>query len=1093
MKKYFLTCMVAFCTFLLAHAQKTISGVVNDSDGLPLPGASIVEKGTSNGVTSDFDGNYSIEASEGSVLVFSFVGYASQEITVGSEDTISVSLESGTELEEVVLTALGLEKKKDDDLTSTTKIEVDGVQRSGETGVLQGMSGKTSGVNITRNSGDPGSGAYIQIRGQNTIFGDISPLIILDGAIISNDNFGGGVAGVVQQSRLNDINPDDIESISVIKGAAAAAIYGTGAANGVLVINTKRGSDSPKGWSVNAKSTLSVETINAEWNKQGSWGQGFPGQWVGEAPGTGVFVENTGFSFGDQMSLRPGGADTYDFSGGWFETQDGRRIGNIAQKNDKTNYNQVNRDAVFGNGYTYDNSVSFSYNGEKNRTYISISNVNQDGIMKGNSDYERTSLKLNNTTQATDKLLFKLSSSYTNITSNRVQTGSNLSGLYLGYLRNSPDFDFREYKGTNYRIVDGVTTVTPNSHRSYRRNTGSYRTFNTATGAFNYLAPSYNNPLWTMREQKNLNDVNRFIFSPEVNYNFNDNLNLAVRYSVDYYQDNRLDYRPPGSASEGNNGQYTEDRYSNKLSQLNMFLTGGLDLTSNVGLNYTVGYQQFESDYRRLSAFEAVFTNPDQEFLNPGNAASQNSLPSGFRELRRQNGVYGVLNFDIGENLLVELTGRGETFSTMPNAGIIFYPSASVGYKLTDIVNLDALSFLKVRASYGEVGVAPPAYITSTVLGPGGIGSSWGDGLDGSVYGNPFTQSTTRGNPDLKEERKKEFEIGFDSRFFDNNLTLGFTYYDNKTEDGILALPITPSSGFNTTFQNATLITNKGIEIDLSANLINTEDLSFDINGSFTQNKNIVESLEGAAYFGLNGFTGTESGIAEGEPYGIQRHGQFLKDASGNLLLGSNGFPQADPELLIAGDPNPDFRAGLGTSLRYKNFNFTTQFETSQGNDVWNGTYSVMLFWGIHESTDILTINDTGSTIFNAWGDPIPAGAQFRGYIEDFGAGPVAVDHEWWTANGGGFGDVTSQFVEDASWVKLREISLSYDFDKSLIERLGLDNLSLSLSGRNLFTWSNIKEFDPENNLTGASRGRGLEYFSNPGTRSILTTLRFGF
>ena len=277
-------------------------------------------------------------------------------------DTINISLESGTELEEVVLTALGLEKKKDDDLTSTTKIEVDGVQRSGESGVLQGMSGKTSGVNITRNSGDPGSGAYIQIRGQNTIFGDISPLIILDGAIISNDNIGGNTAGVVQQSRLNDINPDDIESISVIKGAAAAAIYGTGAANGVLVINTKRGSESPKGWSVNAKTSLSVETINAEWKKQGSWGQGFPGQWVGEEPGTGVFVENTGFSYGDQMSLRSGGADVYDFSGGWFETQDGTRIGSIAQKNNNTNYNQINRDAVFGNGYTYDNSVSFSYN-----------------------------------------------------------------------------------------------------------------------------------------------------------------------------------------------------------------------------------------------------------------------------------------------------------------------------------------------------------------------------------------------------------------------------------------------------------------------------------------------------------------------------------------------------------------------------------------------------------------------------------------------------------------------------------------------------------------------------------------------------------
>ena len=1094
MKKYFLTCITIIFSLVIANAQKTISGIVNDSDGLPLPGASVVEKGTNNGVTSDFDGNYSIDVSEGSVLVFSFVGYTSQEITVGSDDTINVSLESGTELEEVVLTALGLEKKKDDDLTSTTKIEVDDVQRSGESGILQGMSGKTSGVNITRNSGDPGSGAYIQIRGQNTIFGDISPLIILDGAIISNDNIGGNTAGVVQQSRLNDINPDDIESISVIKGAAAAAIYGTGAANGVLVINTKRGSSSPKGWSVNAKSALSVETINMEWDKQGSWGQGFPDLWYGGSPGVGRFVANTGFSFGDQMSLRSGGADTYDFSGGYFEAENGTRYGVITSKNDKTDYNQINRDAVFGNGYTYDNSVSFAYNGEKNRTYISISNVDQDGIMKGNSDYTRTSLKLNNTTQATDKLLFKLSSSYTNIDSNRVQTGSNLNGLYLGYLRNSPDFDIRDYKGTNYRTVGGVTTVTPNSHRSYRRDTGSYRTFSTASGAFNYAAPTYNNPLWTLNEQKNINDVNRFIFAPEVNYNFNDNLNLAVRYSVDYYQDNRLDYQPPGSAGDGNNGTYDEDRISNKLTQFNAFLTGGVDVTSNIGLSYTLGFQQVEIDYRRLSATEAVFTNPDQEFLNPGNAGSQNSIPSAYKELTRKSGAYGVLNLNVGENLLIELTGRGETFSTMPNRGTIFYPSASVGYKLTDLVNLDALSFLKVRASYGEVGVAPPAYITSTVLGPGGIRSSWGDGLDGALYGNPFTQSTTRGNPDLKEERKKEFEIGFDSRFFDNKLTFGFTYYDNKTEDGILALPITPSSGFNETFKNATLISNKGIEIDLSANLINTGDLSLDINGSFTQNKNIVEDLEGSAYFALDGFTGTSSGIAEGYAYGAHRSGQFLKDASGNLLLGSNGFPQADPEKLVgAGDPNPDFRAGLGTSLRYKNFNFTTQFETSQGNDVWNGTYGVMLFWGIHEETDILTTNDTGSSIYNAWGDEIPAGAQFRGYTQDFGAGPVAVDHEWWTANGGGFGDVGTQFIEDGSWVKLREITLTYDFDKNLVERIGLSNMSLSVSGRNLYTWTNIEGFDPENNLTGASRGRGLEYFSNPGTRSILTTLRFGF
>ena len=231
MKKiYFLWSLLGLLTINLGWAQNNVTGTVNDETGAPLPGATVIVKGTTRGVATDFDGNFSIQASQGEVFVITYVGYADQRITVGSEDSYTINLASNNLLEEVVLTALGLEKKKDDDLSSTSVVQVDQLQKSGESGILQGLSGKTSGVNITRNSGDPGSGAYIQIRGQNTINGDNSPLIVLDGAIISNSNIGGGTAGVVQQSRLNDINPDDIESISVIKGASAAAIYGTGAA-----------------------------------------------------------------------------------------------------------------------------------------------------------------------------------------------------------------------------------------------------------------------------------------------------------------------------------------------------------------------------------------------------------------------------------------------------------------------------------------------------------------------------------------------------------------------------------------------------------------------------------------------------------------------------------------------------------------------------------------------------------------------------------------------------------------------------------------------------------------------------------------------
>ena len=277
-------------------AQNNVTGTVNDETGAPLPGATVIVEGTSRGVATDFDGNFSINAKEGEVLIVTYVGYSDYRLTVDSQDNYEIDLSTDNALDEVILTALGLEKKKDDDLSSTSVVQVDQLQKSGESGVLQGLSGKTSGVNITRNSGDPGSGAYIQIRGQNTINGDNSPLIVLDGAIISNSNIGVGTAGVVQQSRLNDINPDDIESISVIKGASAAAIYGTGAANGVLVIKTKTGAKGNigKGWSVNVKSQLSVDEVNIEWEKQSTWGQGFDGIWFGD-PGVGRFSQTSSF------------------------------------------------------------------------------------------------------------------------------------------------------------------------------------------------------------------------------------------------------------------------------------------------------------------------------------------------------------------------------------------------------------------------------------------------------------------------------------------------------------------------------------------------------------------------------------------------------------------------------------------------------------------------------------------------------------------------------------------------------------------------------------------------------------------------------
>ena len=571
-KKLFLCVLLLSSSMLIA--QKTVTGTVSDSSG-SLPGVSILIKGTQTGTETDFDGKYSIKSKAGDVLIFRYLGYNTVERTVGTSNTINVTLEEGGEvLDEIVLTALGTEKKKDDDLSSTSVVKVAQLKKSGESGILQALSGKTSGVNITRNSGDPGAGAYIQIRGQNTILGDSSPLIVIDGAIISNNSIGGGTGGVVQQSRLNDINQEDIESISVLKGASAAAVYGTGAANGVIVIKTKRGSKGGKKWAIDYKATFSFEQINVEWEKQGIYGQGSGGN----AHLTGSGLSNTGFSYGDKIASRSGGSDTFDTTRAYFQAENGTIYYPITAKNSREVFNQANRDALFKTGFTHENNISLSYSGENNRTFASVSNWDQDGIYNGASDYRRTSVRLNNDTDFTENLTLKLSTTYINIESNRVQTGSNLNGLYLGYLRTSPDFDIRDYKGTHF---DAAGIPTPNSHRGYRQHLGSRRTFNPTSGTFSYNSPSYNNPLWTTNEQLNLNDVNRFIVAPELNYKINNQLALTGRYSIDYYQDNRLSYEPAGSAGDGTNGEYQEDRITESNQNINLFLTGGYALSDD--------------------------------------------------------------------------------------------------------------------------------------------------------------------------------------------------------------------------------------------------------------------------------------------------------------------------------------------------------------------------------------------------------------------------------------------------------------------------------------------------------------------------------
>ncbi len=1071
--------------FKVALAQQSINGVVQaENENFGLPGVTIQIKGTLSGTQTDANGKFSLQANKGQTLVFSFIGYEKTEIVLQNQTELLVVLkEKLNELSEVVvLNALGLERKKDDDISSSTLVDAAAVKRSGESGVIQGLSGKTSGLTIVRNSGDPGAGAYIQIRGQNTISGSSSPLIILDGIPISNTALGGGVEGVVEQSRLNDINPEDIANITVLKGAAAAAVWGTGAANGVLVIQTKKGKANGKKVSIDFTNMTSFDVINREFEKQTTFGQGTPLLWdTGRARDAYTYVWNPTVreSWGDKIAERAGGEDEVREGNKRFVAENGNVYYPVLTKNSAQTFSQENRDQVFRTGFTWNKAVSINFSQANSSTFFSLANWQQEGIFKANSTYNRTTARLNNETQLSDKVKLKLNNSFSNVKSNRVQQGSNLNGFYLGYLRTPADFNNTDYIGTYY---DANNVPTFNAHRSFIGNQNTL-------GYLAESAPFYPNPGWVIFQQENPNDLQRFILNPELNWKIMSGINFTARYGFDYYNETRETWFPVNSSGDVFQGAFSRQNLNERNSSFNAFLDGTHIMSPKFNFSWIAGVQFEDGAFTSQGGNSTIFTNSFTGDLRTfGNAEAANETPSLRRIRQRKSGTYGVVNAELFNQLYLELTGRYELPSTL--SAPVFYPSASAGWVFTNKFKIPALSYGKVRASYGEVGIEPISYADQTVYGPYAVSSSWGDALDASVYGNPFARSSSSGNPNLKPERVKEYELGTDLRILSDKISLGLTYYNRKTTDALLAVDLAPSSGFSSIWNNSAVVSNKGLEIDLGFRITEFKGLDWRIDANFSKNKNIVESLSGVTSVFLDGFAGTSSRVVEGQPFGALWGGKWQRNDLGFLILDINGFPEVDTEEGVIGDPNPVWKGGLGSSLAFKGFNLSFQFETFQGNDIWAGTESILKYFGVHPETANEFV--TQSEMRTVDGRIVGAGTLVRGNVGNFGGGDVILDSEWYTGNGGGFGPVAEDFVVDGSWTKLREISFGYSLPSSFVQKMKLTNASINLSGRNLFIWSPLKYVDPEVNLTGASKGRGLEYFTNPGTGSYVISLKLG-
>lgn len=1092
MKKLLTTLSIVLLSTSFVFAQNgSITGVVTDATtGETLPGVNVILVELQSGTSTDTNGEFTLNnLSSGTfTLRATFIGYKKFEsqIEVGSQEIVqNIALQADVlGLSEVVVTALGFEANADEVGTSSSRVSGDQVAASGETNVIAGLSAKAAGVNITSTSGDPGAASRIVIRGANTITGSNEPLFVIDGVPVFNSTFDNGTAGVVQQSRINDINPEDIKSVQVLKGPSAAALWGSRAANGVVLIETKSGEAAQSGKiNISLKTELSYDELNKTVNLQRQYGQGSGGGYI---PGT-------PFSWGDKIADRPGGADVMDMSNGnAYFGPDGEKYGLITQKNSKQTYDHAHE--IFEDGFKSDNSLAISGGDERGNFYLSVGNLNQDGIILNNSDFDRTSVK-GTTTRYFNNITATINAQYTNTSSNRIQQGSNTSGLLLGAYRTPPDFNLWP---TTVDYVSENGSLVTDGHRSYRNPVG-------APGS-----PGYNNPIWTIENVRNHSKVRRIQGSTELSYDPMDWLNFTHRLGVDTYSDRRYVVFPIYDSSNPT-GSLTEEEISQYQVNSDLIAKATHTFNNDFSGSLLVGWNL---NHRETDQVGATSTDIILESFNRDISNYTSKNPFQFRSTIRTSALYSVIKFNAYNMLFLELTGRQESASTFgPDTdATFFYPSGSLAWQFSQLDALkdnSILSFGKLRISYGEAGVQPPVYETTTPFVQDDFTSSWGDGLHPAEYGGGFGRSNGAGNPRLRVERTKELELGADLRFFDDRVTMNLTRYITETEDAILGVDRAPSSGFLNQTANAAALENKGFEAELDVELIRTKSFSWVGRGTWAKNISTVTSLAGASEIGLAGFTSMASSAIEGEQYGIFFGNQWRRSSqepitdaeqangftvgNNDLVLNGNGFPMTADAQGILGDPNPDWRAGIGSTFQIKNFTADVLVDIKHGGDVWNGTKGALYFFGVHGDQVWETTADQDLT--TATGGTVPAGTTFRGYVEDFGAGPVAVTEEYFYAGAGsGFTGPAEPFIEDGGYIRLRHVSLGYSFSGQGFRNVtGLRSIDLTLTGRNLFLITDYTGIDPETNLTGPSNGFGLDYFNNPRTRSYIFSLRINY
>ncbi|MCX6273335.1 MAG: SusC/RagA family TonB-linked outer membrane protein [Bacteroidetes bacterium] len=1102
MRKFTLFLTLLFLIGLqVANAQKrAISGKVSSAeDGKGIPGATVMVKGTTVGVTTDLDGNYQLNVpSEAKVLVFSFIGMKTKEVTLGTQTKIDIILEKDVlDIEGVVVTAIGIKRESKALGYSVQEIGSGTIEKSNNANVINSINGKIAGVQVINSSGAAGSSSFIAIRGRNSILGDNQPLFVVDGVPIDNSQTYSGnpdqgtnnlTEGVAYSNRAIDLNPDDIESVSVLKGGAATALYGLRASNGVVVITTKKGSSGANiggsRYNVSFSSSVMFETVNSMPKLQKKYAQGQDKhtghgvQWYGPETGNrnswGPLLDTMRYTNANLTGSQDVNGDgVYDWD------KNGKLVGmsNPDATSKKANvYDNIGD--FFKTGVTTNNSLAMSGGTDISTFYFSISNLKNNGVIPLNY-FGKTTVKLAGETKLSSKFTVGGSINYINSGGRRMQQGSNVSGVMLGLLRTPITFD-----NSNGYGKDAVW-----NRDAYMFPDGSQRSFR-GYGI-------YDNPFWTVNMNQFKDDVNRMIGAFNMTYLANDWMSVTYRLGNDFYSDRRKMYYAINS-SQWPSGQVYEDQHFNRDINSDLIFNFKKDFSEALKTTLTLGQNMYQTQHQQVYVEGNTLAVP--EFYNLSNAASV--LTRETLNRKRTAAFYGDLGMAYMNMWFVNVTGRNEWSTSLPqDKNSFFFPSFSTGFVFTELPGVkdnkaitDILPYGKLRLSYAMVANDAFIYSTKTYYGQTNYGDGWTPGVSFPFAGlTGYMVDNGLGNNKLKPEKMKSFEIGTDLRFLNNRIGLDFTYYKNRNEDVILAVPLAGSSGFTEGYMNAATMENKGIEILLNATPYKTKDFKWDLIVNFTKNKNMVVSLaEGVDNVGLGGFTGAEVRAVAGKPYGSIYGTHWVKDTKGNMVINDDptdpmyGYPiMADDEAEL-GTTQPDWTMGITNELSYKGWSLSFLIDIKQGGVMWNGTKGIMYALGTHKDTE----SRGDSTIFSGVKGHMASGVLVLDSTGALNNKRVVLDQTWYNGLGGGFGGPTEANIEKADWVRLREITLTYTLPKQWISPIGFQSADLYFTGRNLWISTPKTGVDPETNLYGADNAQGIDYFNMPSTKSFTLGLK---